>query len=224
MALVYLVRHAQASFGQRNYDQLSQLGCQQARWLGEWFAEQGIGFKRVLSGTLLRQQDTSREILAATGGDSDAIITHTGLDEYQGEAIWAAHTSGSDPIAHQRADHRAYWRTFREAMQAWCDDRLVDVPETWIEFGARVRDALETASRDTTREDKVLVVSSGGAIGRAITDIVGAPATVAIELNLQFRNTGFCELIAGGGGFRMLSYNNIPHLWRPDRHEAITFA
>jgi broad specificity phosphatase PhoE len=224
MALVYLVRHAQASFGQRNYDQLSELGHQQARWLGEWFAEQGIGFRRVLSGRLARQQDTARGILSAIGGDPGTIVTHPGLDEYQGEAIWAAHTRGEDPVAHQRADHRAYWRTFREAMQAWSDDRLADVPETWVEFGARVRDALDTACRETTRDDNLLVVSSGGAIGRAITDIVGAPPTVAIELNLQFRNTGFCELIAGSGGYRMLSYNNIPHLARPDRRGTITFA
>ena len=50
--------------------------------------------------------------------------THAGLDEYQGEAIWAAHTGGQDPIAQQQADRRAYWRTFRDAMHAWCDDRL----------------------------------------------------------------------------------------------------
>jgi broad specificity phosphatase PhoE len=224
MALVYLVRHAQASFGQRNYDQLSPLGHQQARWLGDWFAEQGIAFRRVMSGTLLRQRQTAQEILGALGGDPESILTHAGLDEYQGEAIWSAHTGGQDPIAQQRADHRAYWRTFREAMHAWCDDRLVGVPETWIEFGARVQDALDTVCKDTVRDDNLLVVSSGGAIGRAITDIVGGPPTVAVELNLQFRNTGFCELIAGGGTLRMLSYNNIPHLMRPDRREAITFA
>ena len=34
MSLVYLVRHAQASFGARDYDRLSELGRQQARWLG----------------------------------------------------------------------------------------------------------------------------------------------------------------------------------------------
>ena len=115
MALVYLVRHAQASFGQRNYDQLSPLGHQQARWLGEWFHEQGISFKRVMSGTLQRQRQTALEIVAAVGADPETILTHPGLDEYQGEAIWAAHTQGADPVEHQRADHTAYWRTFRQA-------------------------------------------------------------------------------------------------------------
>ena len=224
MALVYLVRHAQASFGSRNYDQLSELGHQQARWLGEWFADQGIGFRRVLAGTLQRQQQTAIEIVAATGGDAGQIVTHPGLDEYQGEAIWAAHTAGADPIEQQRADYRAYWRTFREAMAHWADDRLADVPETWAQFGARVSDALAIATQDTKREDALLVVSSGGAISRYVGQLLGCPSSIAIELNLQFRNTGFCEMIAGGQQVRLLSYNNVPHLMRTDRRESITFA
>lgn len=35
MSELYLVRHAQASFGAANYDQLSDLGHRQSRWLGE---------------------------------------------------------------------------------------------------------------------------------------------------------------------------------------------
>ena len=34
MSELYLVRHAQASFGADNYDQLSDHGHQQSRWLG----------------------------------------------------------------------------------------------------------------------------------------------------------------------------------------------
>ena len=63
MALLFLVRHAQASFGSTDYDRLSELGHTQARWLGEYFREREIKFKRVLTGTLARQQDTARAIL-----------------------------------------------------------------------------------------------------------------------------------------------------------------
>jgi broad specificity phosphatase PhoE len=224
MALVYFVRHAQASFGSHDYDRLSELGHQQARWLGEWFAAQGTRFHRVLAGTLRRQQETAAGILSATGSPAEGIVTHAGLNEYDGEAIWRAHTAGQDPIAAQRADYQAYWRTFRSAMAAWSEDRLVDVPESWSEFGGRVHAALREAAQGTSREDALLVVSSGGAIGRAMADVIGSPAQMAIEFNLQFRNTGFCELIAGGGRLRMLSFNAAPHLMRPDRREAITFA
>ena len=41
LAELTLVRHGQASFGAANYDQLSDLGMQQSRWLGEYFAAIG---------------------------------------------------------------------------------------------------------------------------------------------------------------------------------------
>ncbi|HEX5612745.1 MAG TPA: phosphoglycerate mutase family protein, partial [Burkholderiales bacterium] len=49
MAELYLVRHAQASFGTEDYDRLSELGRRQARWLGEYFAERGMRFDRVVT-------------------------------------------------------------------------------------------------------------------------------------------------------------------------------
>jgi broad specificity phosphatase PhoE len=222
MSFVYLVRHAQASFGAENYDQLSELGRTQSRWLGEYFAARGLRFARVVAGTLVRQQDTARGVLAAMGADAEAVETHAGLDEYHAEALYAAHTGGADPRTHQRADYRDYWRTFRAAMRSWADGTLRDVPETWDEFGARVNEALASACRDAGRDENVLVVSSGGAIARALVDVLGSPGHVAIELNLQFRNTAFCELLAGGSGLRLISLNTLPHLEEPARRHAIT--
>jgi broad specificity phosphatase PhoE len=224
MSLVYLVRHAQASFGTHDYDRLSALGRLQARWLGDYFAGRGLRFSRVTAGTLVRQQDTAREVMRVMGVDPSELIVDAGFDEYPGEALYAAYAGVPDPRVHQRADYRAYWRAFRDAMHAWAEDRLVGVPETWTHFGARVRAALDAAASSTAREDAVLVVSSGGAIGRVLADIAGAPARTAIELNLQCRNTGLCELIAGAGTLRLLSFNNVPHLEAPERRHAITFA
>ena len=58
MAQFYLVRHGQASFGSDNYDQLSPLGHQQARWLGEYFAERDMQFDGLITGDLVRHQET----------------------------------------------------------------------------------------------------------------------------------------------------------------------
>ncbi len=223
MSILFLVRHAQASFGAENYDALSELGVRQSRWLGEYFAARGLRFARAMSGTMVRQQETARAILDAMGEAGAALALHEGLNEYPGEALYTAHT-GIEPRAHQLSDARDYWRTFRLAMQAWSQDRLVDVPESWLDFGTRVNAALAEAVRGTARDDAVLVVSSGGAIGRALADLTGAPASTAIELNLQCRNTGFTELIAGGRALRLLSFNNVPHLDNAERRSAITFA
>lgn len=225
MAMVLLVRHGQAAFGSDHYDRLSEQGRQQARWLGEHLAAMGVSPVRAVAGTLERQRDTAAEILSAMGlAGRVALREDAGLDEYDGESLYRAHTGGADYLDHQRRDFRDYWRTFREAMRRWSDDTLEGVPESWSQFGTRVRGAVDLMSADAAREDTVLVVSSGGAIGRLIADIMNAPPAAAIELNLQFRNTGMCELIAGRGTLRLLSYNAIPHLDRPERRHAITFA
>jgi broad specificity phosphatase PhoE len=163
-------------------------------------------------------------MLAAMGQEQSLVQTLPGLNEYPAEALYASYTQGRDALAHQRADARDYWRTFRQAMLAWADDTLEAVPERWSDFGLRVREAVDMACGDTRRDDVVLVVSSGGAIGRLVADTVGAPAATAIDFNLQFRNTGLCELISASAGLRLLTYNTIPHLERADRRHAITFA
>lgn len=224
MALVFLVRHAQASFGAEHYDRLSELGRQQSRWLGEYFAERGVRFARVMAGRLERQQHTAQELLAVLGQDAACIETHAGLDEYNGEALYHSYTQGADPRVQQAADYKGYWQTFRAAMVAWSEDRLPAMPETWEAFAHRMQAAMQQATTGIGREDNVLVVSSGGSIGRFVGAIIGAPAASAIEFNLQFRNTGFCELIASGGRLRLLSFNSIAHLERADRRSAITFA
>ena len=223
MALLFLVRHGQASFGSADYDRLSDLGRQQSRWLGEYFRERGLRFKRVLAGSLKRQQDTASEILSAMGATVPVVI-HAGLDEYHAEALYRSHTGGRDQLQHQHADYRDYWRTLKAAMHAWAADELAGVPETWAEFGARTGAALAAASAGLGRDDAALVTSSGGAISRAVVDVIGASSATAIEFNLQFRNTGVCELITGGDSMRLVTFNALPHLDRPDRRDSITFA
>ena len=65
MGEIILVRHGQANSAADNeadYDRLSDLGRQQARWLGAWMAEHDWNFDHILSGTLNRQRDTSLEM------------------------------------------------------------------------------------------------------------------------------------------------------------------
>ena len=47
MGILFLVRHAQASFLEQNYDKLSALGEAQASHLGEYWARRQIVFNRV---------------------------------------------------------------------------------------------------------------------------------------------------------------------------------
>jgi broad specificity phosphatase PhoE len=52
---LYVIRHAQASFGQDDYDRLSELGFRQARLLEAFFNRIGTRFQAIYSGSLKRQ-------------------------------------------------------------------------------------------------------------------------------------------------------------------------
>ena len=75
MGTLYLVRHGQASFGEADYDRLSELGHKQSRRLGEYFAAKGITFDAVVTGTLRRHAETFNGI--AQGMDLKACLLYT---------------------------------------------------------------------------------------------------------------------------------------------------
>ncbi|MGM8889153.1 histidine phosphatase family protein, partial [Psychrobacter sp. 1U2] len=60
MTTILLARHGQASFGQENYDRLSELGSTQARLLGQHYATTQRHIDAIFTGSLSRQQDSAR--------------------------------------------------------------------------------------------------------------------------------------------------------------------
>ena len=60
MGRVFLVRHAQASFLEPDYDKLSATGEAQARVLGEYWARHKIVFDRVCTGPRVRHRETEK--------------------------------------------------------------------------------------------------------------------------------------------------------------------
>ena len=59
MGQILLVRHGQASLFADNYDELSVLGREQARLLGEFWARRRIDFDEVYCGPRARQRQTA---------------------------------------------------------------------------------------------------------------------------------------------------------------------
>ena len=89
MAELFLVRHGQASFGTGNYDRLSALGERQGVWLGEYFAERGIAFDRVVTGSMRRHRQTADAIFRGLGS-SAGYDEDPGLNEYDFRALYGA--------------------------------------------------------------------------------------------------------------------------------------
>jgi broad specificity phosphatase PhoE len=220
MAELVLVRHAQASFGTDDYDRLSELGWRQARWLGEHFAERNLAFDRIVRGTLRRHAETLAGICDGMGLASPACDERGGLNEYDSLALLRAHT-GTE--LRQGGEQREHFRVLREALYAWCDGSLACGDSlSFKNFRAGVLDALDTVRASGAR--RVLVVSSGGPISTIIAEVLKMPMRGVVELNLRARNTGISEFHFNERGIHCVSFNAVPHLDRPDRPEAITYA
>ncbi len=224
MAELLLVRHGQASFSAENYDELSARGEQQAVWLGEYFARQGIVFDRVICGTLRRHAQTIDSILRGMGREDIRYERHAGLNEYDFDALFAAAGDEYSEIARLAAGSmQEYFRALRQVLQLWSEDRLCSpVPETWAQFQLRVTDVCAEIRQGGGQ--CVLAVSSGGPIAVTTQQVLAAPASSAIALNLQIRNSAISQYFFNADTFHLASFNCIPHLEDPERHAFRTYG
>ena len=225
MSEFYLVRHGQASFGAKNYDKLSELGHQQARWLGEYFKSRDISFAHGFMGDMVRHQETMQGIVDGLDQLLDTTID-IGFNEFDfkniGDSYQAFNPKSSLPDNPQPAD---FYRLLKLGMQAWSEDLLPieTLDETWGDFRTRVQNAMQAACSE--KSDKpILIVSSGGAISMLMSLVLGMDAKQVIELNMQVRNTSISHFYFNQNNIRLSSFNNIPHLDCPDRLDSITFS
>lgn len=224
MPYLYLVRHGQPDFT-GHYDSITDLGAQQSAWLGAHFAGRSLRFARVASGTLQRQVATCERMLAHLPG-VPSPLQDARFNEYDHASLLSFFEGDGVQELRKAGDRRGYFAAIRHALQAWSrHDGTVAGGETWGEFGSRIRAGVADLCAGLGRDDLVLVVTSGGVIGRYTAEVLGASADTAIQLNLQTRNTGVTEVVVTGNGrARLVAFNAVPHLETPERAAAITYV
>ena len=169
MSAVYLVRHGQASFGAADYDQLSALGEQQARVLGQVLATQSASISRVASGGMRRHRQTAQAALAAMGRPGE-WQEDAGRNEFDHVAlVQALHP---DPVAAAGLREtlmaapdpkRAFQSIFEQAVERWVGGAHdAEYAETWPAFRARGKAALATLLDALPQGSDALVFTSAG--------------------------------------------------------------
>ena len=117
-----------------------------------------------------------------------------------------------------------HFKMLKTAMTDWMHDKLEGkLPETWQQFEQRVQAAIHTIQRELHGQ-RVLVVSSGGAIAMALRHVLKAPSETVIELNLQTKNTAIAHCYFNAKTVRMTSFNHVPHLDNKERAGKITYS
>lgn len=206
MGEVFLVRHGQAnSFAktEEEYDRLSDLGHQQAIWLGEWLRAHEYSFDHVISGTMRRHRETVRGM--GYQADEDARLNE--IDYYRLSHAMRDQKGVPLPGPEDFADHMP------KVFEAWSEAEI-EGSETYHAFETRVSDMLAEASRPGRR---VLCVTSGGVIGMVMRRILGLDLLRLSHVMLPIYNSSLHRLHVRDKGPMLAGFNAIPHLEDPTR-------
>lgn len=212
MGEIILVRHGQANSAADNeadYDRLSDLGRQQARWLGTWMAEHDWRFDHVLSGTLNRQRDTATEM--GKTPDQDARLNE--LDYYNLSAKAQEKLGLALPGPDEFVNHMP------RVMEAWRQAEIQGT-EPYQNFTTRIRELVVEAARPGRR---VLCVTSGGVIAMILHQILELELKHFGNLTMPIFNTSVHRLNVLPDRTILAGFNATPHLETPDRAHARTY-
>jgi broad specificity phosphatase PhoE len=232
LSSIYLIRHGQA--GPRNrYDTLSELGCTQARLLGEYFVSQKMTFQAMVAGALARQQRTAAAVRRAyldAGAPAPEIVTDPGWNEFDLEAVYgelAPLLSEADPqfraeyeemlrrmAAADDPIHRDWSRCDLLVFQAWVEERLPCRSEPWADFRERVAGRLERLAGFGGGQ-AVAVFTSATPIGVWLGMALGTDTARMMRLAGAIYNTGVTSLRIRGDELSLFSFNGTPHLSDP---------
>ena len=213
MGEIVLVRHGQANSTattEEDYDRLSDLGRQQATWLGEWMTAHDETFDHVYSGTLHRQRETAQAM--GFSPDEDARLNEMDyytlahkLLEVKGEPLPSIDT---------------YAKHAPKVFAAWQAGEIEGV-ESFGSFETRVAGIIAEASKPGAR---TLCVTSGGVIAMVLRQLLGLDVLRYSQIMLPIFNSSVHRLIAREGGVDLLGFNAIPHLALPERAVARTYV
>ncbi|UWP88659.1 histidine phosphatase family protein [Aliiroseovarius crassostreae] len=214
MTQITLIRHGQANNSatdEAGYDRLSDLGRQQARWLGEHMRATGQAFDAVFTGTLTRHKQTAEEWGAAEVRSDSRLneVRYFDLSERMHAQYGLAHPKSHEDFV----DHLPL--TF----SAWQEGKIDGAPESFHDFQTRVQEVIHDIAQ---AHENPIIFTSGGFIGMATRVVMGldiGPFTRAI---LPIMNSSVHRMRMLPAGLTLTQFNGVPHLEHPDRHHAQT--
>ena len=234
MSSLFLVRHGQASFLERDYDKLSAKGEQQSCMLGEYWAGLKLGFDQVYSGPKIRQRETARlvgEAYKSAGLPWPEPVVLPEFDEFQAEIVMerslpALIESDSDIQRMHQAfkgaqtrpeQFKTFQRIFEVVIGRWADGKLpLDGIEPWADFSARVQRGLAKFPENGNRGQHIAIFSSGGPVGVAMQRALDLSTEATLKAAWMVRNCSYSEFLFSAGRFTLSSYNATPHFTDPE--------
>lgn len=220
MTTVYLIRHGQASFGQQNYDQLSQHGQMQAQVLGQYLGQIITDTPYVVAGSMQRHLHTAE--LALEQFSAPIIHTDAAWNEFDHQQIFAQYNARfADPQLIKQditaAENPTAFMTeiFNAAMRRWMDGKFDhQYSESWLGFNQRIELALTNLSEQLLQQQPrhAVVFSSGGVISIVIAKLLQLDWDKTAELIWKISNASMTTLQFVDQKFQLMTMNEYHYL------------
>jgi broad specificity phosphatase PhoE len=225
MSEIFLIRHGQASFGAKVYDELSSTGMRQAGILADHLIAHNVEFDAVYSGSMKRQVDTARAFCERRTGKDKADrrpVVMEAFNEYNARGLLLAriHFPGRsetftvDDLSALRRDKHAFQAYFAETVCRWLCGEYdgIDGVEPWKAFCGRVRNGLQQIIDRHGRGQRVAVFTSGGAISVMLKMVLGLSDKRTMETSYQIMNASLTSIKYNATGLALSMFNNTTHL------------
>lgn len=227
MAVVRLIRHGQASFGLKNYDNLSDLGRRQSELLGASLVERAAAVDLVVCGAMKRHEQTAEGALAQMHVAPDRSIDAR-WNEFDHEQVIVRHKPAYRSKAVMVADitrkgdpRHQFQVLFDAALSRWTSGEHDDqYAEPWRAFSDRVLEGLTALAEDQSVAN-VLVFTSGGPISAVAASLLGLGSDGWMRLNRTCANCSETKIVAGRSGISLVTWN--AHPWFDADRELLSY-
>jgi len=219
MGAIYLVRHGQASFGQADYDKLSDKGQKQSEILGTHFKKL-VTPDNFYSGDLLRHGQTADHFLTGFGDSCIPMITHSGFNEFNHVEVlvrykpeWQDYKVMALDLAKNPVPKKAFENAFLAAVKRWISGgHDHEYEESWTQFQNRCTSALEEVIAQSSDAKNIVIFTSGGPISAITQKILRLADRETFSINSVLANTGVSKLLFSGDRLSVSYLNNYVHL------------
>lgn len=224
MSEIYLVRHGQAAFGARNYDELSKRGHRQAELLADHWAALQQRFDAVYAGELEHQIDSATTVLKRLqerGAHVLELEIRGAFNEFSFQPILKSHEqnlrAAEPPVAIDWAsiwsDRRACYAFLEGALHSWTRGELSGAEiEPRQAFCDRCVAGVQSIVQSHGRGASVAVFTSSGAISVILQHVLGIDDATTIGLELAMYNACVTKLLYNDDQVSLASFNTIGHL------------
>jgi broad specificity phosphatase PhoE len=223
MGDLYLIRHAQASFGKPDYDELSEMGLTQSRLLAEYFEQTGRSFAALYCGEMKRHRDTaaalSQKPVLFSGDPAPRLLPE--FNEFdlatvvnlQLPLLIREKPSLEADLENLFTDPHVLYQVLNLSLSRWINNpEGLEGVETWPAFTGRVRKGLARIIRESGKGNTVALVTSGGPLAALLQTALSLPDLDAVDLAWQIRNASVSTFKFSEQRFSLSSFNSVAYL------------